>query len=184
MAQAKDTLPLDQKQCTKCKETKPLSAFPYETNHFRADCKDCRNRHDRERKRNRTPTPYPTVKEKQCLACKEIKPANAFQRRTSNKDGLFRHCKECYDKSYRVYALQRDFGISPEQYQALLTEQEGRCKICGRLPQSRRLSVDHCHATGKVRGLLCGQCNHGIGNFQDDPRLLKAAAEYLNATLE
>jgi hypothetical protein len=61
--------------------------------------------------------------------------------------------------------------------------QGGRCAICGKVPRSRRLAVDHDHKTGEVRGLLCASgdfgCNKGLGYFNDDPELLRRAYEYL-----
>ncbi len=70
------------------------------------------------------------------------------------------------------------YGLSDADYDALLARQRGVCANCKR---NRRLGVDHCHATGKVRGLLCGNCNRGLGLFHDDPELLRAAAAYLEA---
>jgi hypothetical protein len=57
--------------------------------------------------------------------------------------------------------------------------QAGRCKICDRQPQSKGLHIDHCHSTGKVRGLLCGTCNQGIGLLKEDPELIRKAANYV-----
>ncbi len=76
------------------------------------------------------------------------------------------------------------YGLSPEQYQAMMIEQDGRCAICctsewgGR---SKKPNVDHDHVTGKVRGLLCEACNLGLGKFGDDPERVRAAAAYLEA---
>ena len=67
----------------------------------------------------------------------------------------------------------------------MLVEQGGGCAICGREAWEERcgkLHVDHCHASGKVRGLLCEKCNHGIGEFRDDPVLLVQAVAYLEAS--
>lgn len=84
-------------------------------------------------------------------------------------------------------SLRRSFKLSVEDYKSMWTKQNGRCKLCDR-PESalssgtgrtRRLSVDHCHESGKIRELLCGACNSGLGNFKDDPVLLEKAAEYL-----
>jgi hypothetical protein len=83
-----------------------------------------------------------------------------------------------------AYARRRklqSFGLTPEQYEAMLASQGGRCVLCPRTPETegRRLAVDHCHETGKVRGLLCCACNTGIGNLREDPDLMLAAIEYL-----
>jgi hypothetical protein len=59
----------------------------------------------------------------------------------------------------RASSLKRRYGITPEQYQKMLDRQGGICAICGRPPKTLRLSVDHDHRTGRVRGLLCYQCN-------------------------
>jgi len=81
--------------------------------------------------------------------------------------------------------LRRDYGITPEEWNRMYEAQTGVCAICGN-PESlvRRgkvevLSVDHCHETKKVRGLLCGNCNNGLGRFAHDPDLLRQAARYL-----
>ena len=75
----------------------------------------------------------------------------------------------------------RSFGIEPEDYERMHTEQNGVCAICRR-PCERdkcKLSIDHCHDTGRVRGLLCNRCNVGLGRFRDEPALLRFAADYL-----
>ena len=77
----------------------------------------------------------------------------------------------------------RRYGLRLEDYQELMRAQEGKCAICKAYPSaSRALAIDHCHTTGKVRGLLCGSCNMGLGKFSDDPERLKVAAEYLKKT--
>lgn len=74
------------------------------------------------------------------------------------------------------------YGILPEQYIDLLEKQRGVCAICHRPERTRRrLSVDHDHDSGVIRGLLCTNCNAGIGNLGDNPGLLRVAAEYLEA---
>lgn len=78
--------------------------------------------------------------------------------------------------------IKSKFGITPAQYEALLAAQGGRCAVCGAsvgAAHQKRLHVDHDHRTGVIRGLLCGQCNNGIGRFGDNPELLRAAAAYL-----
>lgn len=71
------------------------------------------------------------------------------------------------------------YGLTPEQYQAMLQSQGGRCKICGRTEKTR-LAVDHCHKTGKVRGLLCTKCNSALGLFGDNVAIFQSAINYLN----
>jgi hypothetical protein len=77
----------------------------------------------------------------------------------------------------RLSKIKKVYGISPEQYAAMLTVQQGGCGICRK--KDRRLCVDHCHATQVVGGLLCNKCNTGLGCFDDDPELLRAAIVYL-----
>lgn len=80
--------------------------------------------------------------------------------------------------------LRKQFGIGAAEFDALLEQQGGRCAICpAEVNDSagRKLSVDHCHDTGAVRGLLCSACNFGLGKFRDDPDLLDRAALYLRA---
>jgi Recombination endonuclease VII len=76
--------------------------------------------------------------------------------------------------------LKRRYGISREDYAALLARQGGVCAICAKPPE-KTLCVDHCHATGKVRGLLCRQCNWGLGCYGEDQAALIAALAYLGS---
>ena len=78
--------------------------------------------------------------------------------------------------------LRSVFGISLDEYAAMLSDQGGTCAICHKTCASTRgLAVDHDHQTGRVRGLLCMNCNNGLGHFKDDPDLFAAAAEYLRS---
>jgi hypothetical protein len=77
--------------------------------------------------------------------------------------------------------LKREYGIDLNRYNQMFEEQNGCCKICNQHQSnfSRAFAVDHCHATGKVRGLLCFKCNTALGKFNDDITLLKNAIKYL-----
>lgn len=75
--------------------------------------------------------------------------------------------------------LRKSFGISLAEYEQLLTDQGGVCGVCGKTDEWFSLAVDHCHETSRIRGLLCSQCNRGIGLFRDSPDLLEKAAGYL-----
>jgi hypothetical protein len=88
----------------------------------------------------------------------------------------------------RAYSLKNVYGMTLGEHEQMLVSQGRVCKVCGK-EESRRhkvdgsavaLHVDHDHATGKVRGLLCHKCNVGLGSFNDDPALLRAAADYLD----
>ena len=70
------------------------------------------------------------------------------------------------------------YGIDLSAYESMCGVQKGRCAVCGIRPK-KRLCVDHCHRTKKVRGLLCRQCNAGIGLLKDDPKILSKAVKYL-----
>lgn len=79
----------------------------------------------------------------------------------------------------RSRALRRRYGISLVDYERMLQEQRGLCRICCKVPTGRGLVVDHNHKTGKVRGLLCWRCNYGLGWFHDEAQWFHAACEYL-----
>lgn len=72
------------------------------------------------------------------------------------------------------------YGISAAAQEALLIEQGQVCAICRRPPGKKRLAVDHDHATGQVRGMLCGPCNTALGGFQDNAEICRRAADYLH----
>ncbi len=86
----------------------------------------------------------------------------------------------------RSKVLLKNYGIDSEEYDGLLSSQNGVCAICRQPEMLKRrgktapLSVDHDHTTGKIRGLLCSRCNTGLGLFRDDTKLLKAATWYIN----
>lgn len=79
--------------------------------------------------------------------------------------------------------LKREYGLTQELYERMLLGQGGGCAICHTTePGTAKnyFSVDHCHVTGKIRGLLCNRCNRALGLFRDDAAVLAAAIDYLN----
>ena len=129
---------------------------------------------------------------KKCTKCKGWKHESQFHVNNAVKSGLHSRCKTCrcldqkiYKSTRREYYTHREwlknlkrYGLSEHGWKAMFANQSGRCKICHKEPEER-LHVDHCHQTRKIRGLLCGACNRGLGQFKDDPELLKRAIKYL-----
>jgi hypothetical protein len=112
-----------------------------------------------------------------CTRCKQQKPATskAFPPNSRKRNGLDSWCRDCrsaYRKRTRIPAGVVDMA------KALEARQITECIICGE-SQERQLAIDHDHKTGEVRGALCMRCNIGIGQFRDDPELLRLAALYL-----
>lgn len=91
---------------------------------------------------------------------------------------------ECRNLGYRL----RRHGLTLQRYHELLAEQGGACALCGGAKRGwargADLHIDHCHDSGRVRGLLCGDCNTALGRFGDDPAKLRRAADYLERTSE
>lgn len=85
-------------------------------------------------------------------------------------------------KQVKSEKLKASFGITLEQYEAIAAEQNHACAICGtpQAEQRRKMAVDHDHLTGRVRRLLCVNCNLGLGNFKDNPSILTEALKYLH----
>jgi hypothetical protein len=81
----------------------------------------------------------------------------------------------------RVHArhLKHKYGMTVQAFDEMMAKQEGRCAICRTKIKGKRLCVDHEHASGEIRGLLCGHCNLALGKFNDDPTRFRAAANYL-----
>ncbi len=84
-------------------------------------------------------------------------------------------------EAIRARNLRRDYGLTVEQYEEMA---KNGCNICGTMKcaSGRRLAVDHCHSTGKIRGILCSPCNTAIGKLKDDPEMLRKAISYLEST--
>jgi len=82
---------------------------------------------------------------------------------------------------YRASHMKRGYGLTLDEFDALLAKQGGVCAVCGTADPAGRgqFCVDHEHDTGRIRGLLCGRCNSGLGYFQDSSEALRAAADYL-----
>lgn len=126
------------------------------------------------------------AKAKWCNGCKSEKPVEGFWKNQTR-------CKECQQAWRRgtsphasgyaawKHGLRTKFGIAPEDYYRMYEEQGGVCAICSKAEPERRLAVDHCHRTGKVRGLLCRKCNMAVGLLGEDPDVLTRARSYLAA---
>jgi len=141
---------------------------------------------------------------KTCTGCGETRSVDEFYRHRRSRDGRQARCKECqkaytyewrsrnpekireatrkrYESRGRELQYQRLYGIGEAEVSRLREAQGDRCAICGRhgAESYNGLHVDHCHGTGRVRGLLCHFCNTAIGKFDDNPALLRRAADYL-----
>jgi hypothetical protein len=128
---------------------------------------------------------------KRCPDCGLTKQLEEFPRNKNSKDGRHAYCKPCHNargkETYlrlyggtRHYHLKRRYGIGADDFDRMVVEQGGVCPICGR-PDPEH--VDHDHVTGEVRGILCFNCNGGLGQFRDDIDALCAAASYLSRTM-
>lgn len=130
---------------------------------------------------------------KTCPRCRETKPLTLefFGTRGEGKP-LQSYCRNCMNtlrkspEAYRRSNLRRNFGITPEQFDERLAQQGGVCAICGLVKHTydkngkpRSMHVDHDHQSGRIRGILCHDCNTGIGKLGDSVELLRSAVEYL-----
>lgn len=142
---------------------------------------------------------------KRCSTCKKMRIRQDFYQRSDTTDKLCYTCKPCTRKKdrnrnqagqefndrrravMRSGHLSRNFGITQEQYDEMFDRQLGLCAICKKPETMRRgnrvinLGIDHCHDTGKIRGLLCKACNRAIGQLGDSADRIRAALEYLES---
>lgn len=150
------------KICSKCKEIKEETEFYFVTRSqsYAAACKSC------DAKRNKAYT------------------------KTEKGKAVARKASREYAKRNRVkakdYELKRSYGITLEQFNAMREVQDCKCAICGKHETEAVrgiLYVDHCHTTGKVRGLLCSVCNKALGLLKDNEDYLYKAISYLRGDL-
>ncbi|WP_181726646.1 endonuclease domain-containing protein [Micromonospora provocatoris] len=199
-------VPLDdqdgRRRCRDCGDWNPLDEFcaSSERPSGRGSyCKPCFNarskasyakrvkqRYDREVK---TPREVPDG-HRFCADCGTVKPVADFPRNRSDSTGYATYCKPCHNHRTREtkqrlyggdreYHLRRRYEVGEKEFQELLAEQGGVCAICRR-PDPEHL--DHDHRTGWVRGILCFNCNGGLGQFKDNADVLARAITYLRGT--
>lgn len=203
------------KKCNRCKVEKDvetgfyhqkLSGKPFNP------CRACRCVERAKHAKASRARPAKPLTEKRCGDCHKTKPIIGFSHNRSTASGWASTCKSCLTRRTREWKLQPGVrehwrrymmdwkanaqagpeAVGYEEYQVLLAAQLGRCRICHTddpKPKTR-FSVDHDHATGRVRGLLCLYCNLSLGRFHEDPALIlksakafrghpRAAVEYL-----
>lgn len=153
--------PEGMKRCGKCHEWKPATEQYFSTGSessgeiLHSYCRDCYRAWRRA---------YTAANRE-----KELERQRVWRRRNPEK---------MQAKGYARTLRKR--GLTKEQHQSMITAQGDRCLICGSTSSDgRALRIDHDHATGRIRGLLCNSCNLGLGKFKDDPALLRSAAVYL-----
>jgi len=158
----------DTRKCSCCKIEKPLSEF-YKikngTSGVRPACKECSAKKERE-------------KYGENAEFRWSKLSKQAQKLRDDPEFLAKHRMRT-----RRWHLKKHYGITLEQFDGMLKEQNNCCAICGSTSiqgiQKTRMVVDHCHKTGKTRGLLCDLCNTALGKFKDSHETLTKAIEYL-----
>lgn len=147
----------DKRVCKECKINKPFSEFsphPRGADGIRRVCKTCQAKQARQYRND------PAVRAKAAKKAREYRAANPD-----------------YAKNYRRKHNLKRYGLTVETFDQLLSSQNGLCAICEQTPVNPH--IDHDHETGEVRGILCGNCNTGIGMLKDNSEIVEKAAKYL-----
>ncbi|MEU6027833.1 endonuclease VII domain-containing protein [Streptomyces tauricus] len=181
---------LPEKRCSGCERVLPLAAFARDRNRLdglQVRCRECvaeygaahyRRRREAEGKAVREKVDVPAG-HKLCRTCGEVKPHREWHRNSSASDGLSTRCKACRVVQGRQGHLKRQYGMTEAERDEMVAPQMGLCVICLKAPA---VHVDHCHETGRVRGVLCFNCNSAIGKLGDDPDAVRRAAAYLEGS--
>ena len=134
---------------------------------------------------------------KHCGCCAKDLPLQMFAKNAAKKDGLQERCTPCraqhhqatkhkrpkQTKEQKRRYLMSSYGLTKDEFDAMLKKQNNCCAICGSSDWGKPSpSIDHCHTTGKVRGLLCNNCNRGLGLLKDSTEVIKNAIKYLRRT--
>lgn len=174
------------KKCVKCQEWLDLKYFykNKKKGYYSSYCKECIKK-NLNNNYNRLTEISVKGEHRKCSICKKWLDINHFYLLNKNNISLKQSkstCKEC-TKSYKY----NKYRITDIEYRKMYNSQKGVCKICGnnnntKQGRTKRLCVDHCHKTNTVRGLLCDNCNTGLGKFKDSIELLEKSIKYLKKT--
>jgi len=164
---------VSEQKCRACNAIKPAADFNKAKNRksgLQSECKRCTNA-------RKAGVNYPvTLETKVCCDCGSEKPAAEFPRDCRRVGGLRKECRDCASIRNRSFV----YSLSLEQCREMCDSPA--CEICGeQFSQTRGVNIDHCHATGAVRGALCNLCNRMLGSARDNPTVLEAAANYLRS---
>ncbi|PCG83374.1 recombination endonuclease VII [Streptomyces sp. WZ.A104] len=137
----------------------------------------CRQRQEAKAKGKPVRGKAPVLREhERCTQRGEVKPHDQWERDKSSSDGRSSSCRERGAERGRIGCFKRTQGLVPAEPDALIVAQQGVCRICPIAPAEH---VDHCHETGRVRGVLCFSCNAALGQFKDRPDAIRRAAAYV-----
>lgn len=154
-----------------------------------------RTHYDRNKEKNRILGDNVHVGVKTCSECKIEKQRSEFHKNLRTKDGLSGKCKTCQSDAHKRYyrsnadnisirmkfqRIKKKYGLTKEEYYKLLNDQMNMCAICEIfLNNEVKVDVDHDHKTGKVRGILCTNCNSMLAHAKDDINTLMSGIKYL-----
>lgn len=192
---------METKYCPGCHNTKPTSEYDIRRNRsgkitLKSRCKDCRREERRIRKERLSTREIDKESiTKVCTKCKVLKSGLCFPINKENNDGLSSWCTECMGIKYkeylsgeearvhkkewsRLYHVKKAYGLEKEDYLDLMVGCVF-CPICLKELKDEEKVVDHCHASNKVRGLMCASCNFLLGNARDNVEILEKAIKYL-----
>lgn len=193
--EAKELFLKGYKVCSSCAQSCVVSQFNKQTLGLfglESHCRNCKQR----AKDSRFGTKIPLRK---CRKCNkegwDVSELDLFAKAGgSNKFGRYNLCKECHtssDNSIKhnnsLEKRVKKFGITVTQYEDMIISQNNSCAICKKhkddfTGRGKNFHIDHCHTSGKVRGLLCSNCNTGLGQFKDNVQYLENAIQYVIET--
>lgn len=173
----------DVRRCSHRKQCLPRTAFASGRampDGLQAYCRECsaeyyRLRQEAKGKRVREEVPVPPGR-KRCPQRGDVKRHSQRERNRSSSDGWASYCRTCRAERNRISCFKRRYGLTPADSEVLVAERQGVCCTCLAAPAEH---VDHCHGTGRVRGVLCFSCNAGLGQFKDRPDVIRRAAAYV-----
>jgi hypothetical protein len=182
-------------ECQRCNQVQKLSSFSVHKQGrlgIETTCKNCKQYMKDKRDKE-------SGSLRKCRCCgteaRNVDELDLFVKTKNGKFGRYNLCKKCHslDDSMKRHnnSLEKrvkKFGISVEQYNAFIEKQNNSCAICNKHKdefsgRGNNFHIDHCHTSGKVRGLLCSNCNTGLGQFKDNIKSLENAIQYLSSNI-